>query len=84
MGIKDDKAVDILVNNMPFDESKNYCVVTSDYLANGGDKMSFFNDPIKKVNINYLVRDAIIFYIKEQNSKKKVIDSKLDKRIYFE
>jgi len=84
MGIKDDKAADILVNNVPFDESKNYCVVTSDYLANGGDKMSFFNNPVKKVNINYLVRDAIIAYIKEQNKKGKVIDAKLDKRIYFE
>jgi len=84
MGIKGTSASDILIDDKPFDVSKNYYVVTSDYLANGGDNMSFFSNPLKRVNINYLVRDAIINYIKDQNKKAKVIDSKLDKRIYFE
>jgi len=84
MAMKDNYADSILIDKKPFDLSKSYYVVTSDYLANGGDKMSFFTNPIKKVTINYLVRDAIINYIREQNKKAKVIDSKLDKRIYFE
>ena len=84
MGIKENAAADILVDNKPFDVTKNYYIVTSDYLASGGDKMTFFKDPIRKVNINYLVRDAIINYFREQNKMGKVIDSKLDKRIYFE
>ena len=51
-------------------------VLTSDYLANGGDKMWFFKDKIQtKVEIK--LRDAIINYCKSH----KVISSKLDWRI---
>ncbi|OPZ99392.1 MAG: Trifunctional nucleotide phosphoesterase protein YfkN precursor [Bacteroidetes bacterium ADurb.Bin408] len=84
VGIKDDKAGKITINNVPLDLNKNYFITTSDYLANGGDKMSFFSNPVRKISINYLVRDAIIDYIKEQTALKKTIDAKLDNRIYFE
>ncbi len=81
---KDDSAGNILITGKPIDENRTYFVATSDYLANGGDKMNFFSHPLQKINTNYFIRDAIIHYIKEQNKNKKVIDSKLDKRIYFE
>lgn len=84
IGIKDNKAGTVTVNNAPFDPKRNYFITTSDYLANGGDKMSFFANPIRKIFINYLVRDAIIDYIKGQTALKKTIDAKLDNRIYFE
>lgn len=84
MGIKDDKAVNVLINGEPFVMEKEYYMVTSDYLANGGDKMSFFAEPQMKLHTTYLVRDAIINFIKRQNATNKVIDSQLDKRIYFE
>lgn len=51
-------------------------VLTSDYLANGGDKMSFFNNK-NQVQVGLKVRDAIINYCK----KKKVITSKIDGRL---
>jgi 2',3'-cyclic-nucleotide 2'-phosphodiesterase (5'-nucleotidase family) len=84
MGMKDTLAVNVTMNGKPFDISKNYTIVTSDYLANGGDKMKFFNDPIKREALGVKVRDAIIIYIKEENEKGNTLKAKLDKRIYYE
>lgn len=84
MGVSQGKAVNILINGQAFDESKNYKVVTSDYLSGGGDKMSFFNDPIKIENLNEKLRDAIIEYMKEEHKKGNLLNSKLDQRIYYE
>jgi 2',3'-cyclic-nucleotide 2'-phosphodiesterase (5'-nucleotidase family) len=52
-------------------------VLTSDYLANGGDNMTFFFD--KEVeNLNVMLRDLIIEHCK----RKDTITSTLDQRIY--
>ena len=52
-------------------------VLTSDYLANGGDNMTFFVD--KEVeNLNVMLRDLIIEHCK----RKDTITSSLDQRIY--
>ena len=54
-----------------------FCVLTSDYLANGGDNMTFFVD--KEVeNLNVMLRDLIIEHCK----RKDTITSTLDQRIY--
>ncbi len=42
MSIRNDKPNDILINNTAFDSTKTYKIITSDYLARGGDKMTFF------------------------------------------
>ena len=42
----------------------NLFVVTSNYLADGGDKMDFFKDPVSKVDSGILIRDALIEYVK--------------------
>ncbi len=84
MGMKDTLAVNITVNGKPFDISRNYKVVTSDYLANGGDKMKFFYNPLKREDLGMKVRDAIIIYIKEEYLKGNTLKAKLDKRIYYE
>ncbi|MCB0410166.1 MAG: 5'-nucleotidase C-terminal domain-containing protein [Flavobacteriales bacterium] len=59
-------------------------VVTSDYLAQGGDKMNFFLNPIKYEPVGIKLRDAIIHYCKEQNKQGKQLTGKLDGRISFE
>lgn len=84
MGIKDTTAVNISLKGKTFDKTKNYKVVTSDYLANGGDKMIFFKDPVKLKNLEVLVRDAIITYVIEENKKGNKLKSELDKRVYYE
>jgi 2',3'-cyclic-nucleotide 2'-phosphodiesterase (5'-nucleotidase family) len=83
MGIQKNTAVRIFINDTPFDPEKNYKIVTSDYLANGGDKMAFFNQPVKRENLNIKLRDAIIEYFIEQNDAGKKLNSNKDGRIYF-
>lgn len=43
-------------------------IVTSDYLANGGDYMSFFNNPIKRKNYALGIRQTFINYAKFQGT----------------
>lgn len=71
----------VLISNQPFDSLKNYTVLTSDYLASGGDQMSFFNEPIRYTMLNIKIRDALIAYTQEQKHLGKSISSKLDGRI---
>jgi 2',3'-cyclic-nucleotide 2'-phosphodiesterase (5'-nucleotidase family) len=84
MGIKDTSAVNMIVGGKPFDIGKNYKIVTNDFLANGGDKMTFFNNPINKELLGVKVRDVIIEYMVEENKNGRTLKSQLDKRIYFE
>jgi 2',3'-cyclic-nucleotide 2'-phosphodiesterase (5'-nucleotidase family) len=52
-----------LIKGVPFDKNKTYKVITSDYLADGGDKMEFFKNAIKVETTGYKIRDAIIDYL---------------------
>ena len=63
---------------------KTIKIVTSDYLANGGDHMSFFLNPIKIEPLNIKLRDAIIQYCISENKKGNQLVGKLDGRITIE
>lgn len=54
-------------------------VVTSDFLANGGDKMSFLMNPIEKIDYQMLIRDLLIMQIR----KDKTIFQTEEERIKF-
>ena len=60
-----------------FDVSKNYYVLTSNFLQEGGDKMVFFANPMELYSLDLNLRDILINYIQSQ----KEIVGKLDKRI---
>ncbi|MEN8125962.1 MAG: 5'-nucleotidase C-terminal domain-containing protein [Bacteroidota bacterium] len=72
-----DKLSDIFIQNKPFNISKNYYVLTSDYLQHGGDHMIFFKDPVNLYSLNYKVRDAIIDYLKETDTLKAKLDDRV-------
>ena len=44
--LKEASFKNILIQGKPFDPTKNYYVLTHDYLQHGGDNMSFFKEPI--------------------------------------
>jgi 5'-nucleotidase len=69
----------LTINKKPFDESKTYFVLTSDYLQHGGDHMNFFKNPINIYDINYKVRSAIIDYFKETDTIKVELDGRIRK-----
>ncbi|MDG3581678.1 5'-nucleotidase C-terminal domain-containing protein [Galbibacter pacificus] len=67
------------VNGKPILESETYFVATSDFLANGGDHMDFFKDPISKTDINYLLRNELIDYFEKIDTIKAGIDNRFIK-----
>jgi 2',3'-cyclic-nucleotide 2'-phosphodiesterase (5'-nucleotidase family) len=77
---KDNKAKNIMVQGKPLDLNKTYYVATNDYLANGGDSMTFFAKSTQKFDLNYKLRDVLIDYFKEVDT----IPVITDKRIYVE
>lgn len=52
-------------------------VITTDYLANGGDRMNFFKQPYEKVDTGIFLRDVLL----EEVEDKDTIVPHLDKRI---
>jgi len=79
--ITDTNIVDIKINNKPFDEGITYNIVTSDYLAGGGDKMRFFNNPVNYKPIKHKLRDALVEYMIEENKKGNTLKPKKDGRL---
>jgi 2',3'-cyclic-nucleotide 2'-phosphodiesterase (5'-nucleotidase family) len=80
MEIKAGKAQNILIKNLPIEGEKKYCILTSDFLANGGDKLTMLATAEKKVP-GIKVRDAIVSYIESQTTNGKIISVKLEGRI---
>ena len=62
---KDNTAKNILVQGKPLDLNKTYYVATNDYLANGGDSMTFFAKGTQKFDLNYKLRNVLIDYFKD-------------------
>lgn len=56
---------------------ESYIIITSDYLANGGDNMEFFKESVGRIATGIKLRDMIIDYIKQT----KEIESKFDQRL---
>lgn len=59
--IENDKAVNIIINGAPFDDNADYVFALPDYLANGGDRCFFLEDQ-SRVDLDILIRDAIILH----------------------
>lgn len=75
--IIDNKAVDVMINGNALVGNKNYNIVLSDYVANGGDNM-FMLKSNESYNTGILMRDAMMDYIRTLN---KPISSQLENRI---
>ena len=82
--IQDKKIKEVLINGKPFDENKTYRVATSDYLANGGDQLSFLAQIAERENTGLKIRDILITYIKALNSSGKKITAQKEGRIVYE
>jgi 2',3'-cyclic-nucleotide 2'-phosphodiesterase (5'-nucleotidase family) len=81
MGIAGGKPTKVLVGGQPLDSTKTYGVVTSDYLANGGDNYTFFLNPAQRQSLNKKLRDVLIDYCKDQTATGKILKPYLDGRI---
>mgnify|MGYP000035306774 CR=1 FL=1 len=66
--LDNDTYKDVSINGKTFDATKNYFVLTSDYLQEGGDKMNFFKNPVSLHKTGYKIRTALIDYFKKTDS----------------
>ncbi len=62
---KENQLVKATINEKPFKLDKTYYVVTTDYLQNGGDNMSFFKNPKEFYSLNVLARDMYLNYFEK-------------------
>ncbi len=79
--IRDKEAFNITIGSLPFDSTKTYKVVTSDYLANGGDNFSFLSGALNRESTSLKVRDAIIQHLYIQGKTEEIVHVNLDGRI---
>ncbi|MFA8433026.1 MAG: 5'-nucleotidase C-terminal domain-containing protein [Marinifilaceae bacterium] len=84
MGIKDGKAINVMIGGKPLDVKKDYYIVSIDYLIRGGSGMKDFKYHKEYIDMNMKCREAILEYVEESARKGKNITSKLDGRIYHE
>ena len=81
MIMKGNTPTNITIKGKAFDINKDYWVVTSDYLANGGDSYTFFKNPKEKKVMNVLLRNVIINYCETLTRNNQTIQPILDGRI---
>lgn len=84
MKTKDDDPIHIYVGNEQIDFDRTYRVLTSDYLARGGDSMSFFKQNEKWENSQLKIRDAIINHVMAEQAAGRRLTAALDKRLEYE
>ena len=77
---KDSTISNIFLKERTIDNTKTYYVATSDYLANGGDNMTFFLKNEGVFDLNYKIRNVLIDYF----YKHKTIEASTSPRIIKE
>lgn len=81
MQIKDKRPLNVYINNLPFDPAKTYHVLTSDYVAGGGDHINGLQHPLSQQVLGLKIRDALINYVKQQTAVHQIINTQTDGRI---
>lgn len=81
--ISNGAASHVMIGVTQFDPSKTYRIVTSDYLAGGGDEMTFFAKAVEIEKLNIKLRDVILNYIIDLKTKNINLDAELDGRVYI-
>lgn len=75
------KVTNILIGGEPIDPERIYYVSTIDYLAEGNDGLTSLTKAEKYTNTGILLRDLMVNHIKELNSKKVEIVTRMDNRV---
>ena len=81
-GIKENKGINPMIEGKPLDDSKNYWLATSDYLANGGDGNVVLKEITERVSSGVKIRDMFIDHLRKLGRQGILIEAKKDGRIY--
>ncbi|WP_411274367.1 5'-nucleotidase C-terminal domain-containing protein [Daejeonella sp.] len=82
--ISNKKALDIMINGQTLDLGKTYTVLTSDYMANGGDGGTIFLKATGRKEYNIKLRDALLLYMQKKSRAGIILNPKIDGRITVE
>ena len=77
--MKQDRLSSIHIQGKGFDKTKDYLVVTHDYLQHGGDGMEFFKNPVALYPIEYKVRDVLIDRLRALDTLRGSLDGRFVK-----
>ena len=72
--------LETLIGGQPLDLQKNYTLITSDYVANSSEYAKIFKNYVDYKVLNYLMRDAIVDYLRRKGQQNEVLDPKKDGR----
>ncbi|MCK9413097.1 MAG: 5'-nucleotidase C-terminal domain-containing protein [Prolixibacteraceae bacterium] len=81
-GIKAGKAFRPEIGGKPLDTAQSYWLVTSDYIANGGDGSEILAKASERIDTGIKARDMFIGYFKRMGKEGKTVTAKADGRIY--
>ena len=84
LGIRNGLISSLSTGGNPIDPSAFYRIVTNDYLANGGDQMNMFLNPVERINTKMKIRDLLIQSLGDRYKRDGFIDVKEDGRIFNE
>lgn len=79
--IENGKVKEFLVQGKPVDPHAKYKLVTYDYLANGGDYVTFLDNVIARKDYTQRIRETLIEYVSDLTAQGKHIQSQLDGRV---
>lgn len=77
----DSAAINVAIGGTNWDPDRSYRIITTDYLADGGDRMSFFLNPLERKDLGIKLRDAIILHFREVYDSGEKLKPKLDDRL---
>lgn len=72
------------INGRTLQPSETYTIAMSDYVADGGDNAGFLKGAVRREDINYLIRDALIDYFRQQGKSGQPITPTSDGRVTIE
>ena len=84
---KDGKLISATIGGKEIDPTKNYRIVTLDYLAQGNDKLEAFKSKTNVVSPqgkNYSTRQIIVNYFKSKAAKGESVNAQMEGRISYE
>jgi len=81
-GIKADKSVNPEIQGKPLDDSKSYWLVTSDYIANGGDGSEILKEVGERISTGVRFRDMFIDHLRKMGANGITLEAKKDGRVY--
>lgn len=84
LGIRNEKVGTLKIAGKEVDPAKTYWLVTSDYIASGGDQMSMFMNPVDRISTKLKLRDVLIIALNDRYKRDGMISVKEDGRIFNE